>query len=69
MIAVDDDELFKLVELVRRNNSEVNKDYITEELKYACTEQLMDACKFCQNNPNNGGTGFCHCVLGSSVIY
>lgn len=55
---MDDDELF---ELVRRNYSEVNKDYITE--------QFTDACEFCQNNPNNGGTCFCHCVLGSSVIY
>ncbi len=32
-------------------------------------ERLNDACKFCQNNPNNGGIGICNCVLGSPVIY
>ena len=43
------------------NKHDVNKDYITEQVK--------DACKFCQNNPNNDGTGVCSCILGSPVIY
>ena len=28
-----------------------------------------DACKNCNNNPKNGGSGFCHCVLGQRMIY
>lgn len=51
----------EIYELVRKSYADVNKDYITEQVK--------DACKFCQNNPNNGGTGVCSCILGSSVIY
>ena len=26
-----------------------------------------DACKNCSNFPANGGSGVCHCILGSSV--
>ena len=27
------------------------------------------ACDNCPNNPVNGGTGICHCVLGLSGVY
>lgn len=50
------DEIF-----TSNGDADVNKDYITEQVK--------DACKFCQNNSNNGGTGVCSCILGSPVIY
>ena len=26
------------------------------------------ACEHCSNNPKNGGSGFCHCILGLSKI-
>ena len=26
------------------------------------------ACKNCLNHPSNGGSGSCHCILGSSTI-
>ena len=26
------------------------------------------ACKTCSNNPKNGGTGICHCILGTPPI-
>lgn len=25
-------------------------------------------CKYCSNNPRNGGSGVCHCILGSPEI-
>ena len=28
-----------------------------------------NACKNCSNNPNNGGSGICHCILGIPTIY
>ena len=28
-----------------------------------------DACQHCNNNPKNGGSGFCHCILGSNIVY
>ena len=27
------------------------------------------ACDGCSNNPKNGGSGICFCILGSPVIY
>jgi hypothetical protein len=27
-----------------------------------------DACKYCSNSPANGGSGICHCTLGSYKI-
>ena len=55
---MDDKELF---DLVLKNYQEVNKDYLTE--------QVAQACKYCPNNPQNGGSGVCHCTLGTPVIY
>lgn len=26
-------------------------------------------CSNCSNNPRNGGSGICHCILGTPVIY
>ena len=31
--------------------------------------QTQKVCEYCPNNPNNGGSGVCHCILGSPVIY
>lgn len=30
---------------------------------------IPDNCKHCSNHPSNGGSGICHCILGSSIIY
>ena len=27
------------------------------------------ACVNCSNNPKNGGSGICNCILGSPIIY
>ena len=27
------------------------------------------ACRTCSNHPSNGGSGICHCTLGSNIIY
>lgn len=45
----------ELFDLVR----EANKDYLIE--------QMSQACKYCSNNPQNGGSGVCHCTLGTTV--
>lgn len=28
-----------------------------------------DPCKACPNNPANGGSGICHCILGNRITY
>lgn len=32
-------------------------------------EMLQHPCQNCPNNPKNGGSGICHCVLGTKTIY
>jgi len=39
----------------------------TWELGYTVSN-VLDACKQCSNNPANGGSGICHCILGTSPI-
>ena len=29
----------------------------------------VSPCTYCSNNPNNGGSGICHCILGTPKIY
>lgn len=33
------------------------------------TSYSNNACENCSNNPKNGGTGICHCILGTSIVY
>ena len=54
----DEKELF---ELVRKAYADANCGYLTE--------QIQQACRYCANNPQNGGNGFCNCTLGQAVIY
>ena len=39
---------------------------------YVAMEQALmeipSACKNCSNHPSNGGSGICHCTLGTPVI-
>ena len=43
----------------------------TIRLPYGCN-QTYDytpaACRNCSNHPNNGGSGVCHCILGSMTV-
>lgn len=41
-----------------------------EEHTYKCPSLdlfIKDNCANCSNNPNNGGTGICHCILGNQI--
>ena len=33
-----------------------------------CNNEYPSPCKNCPNNPSNGGTGICHCILGCPTI-
>jgi hypothetical protein len=33
------------------------------------TTVVSDVCKKCSNHPTNGGSGVCHCTLGTQIIY
>ena len=32
------------------------------------TFPIPDACKSCSNHPSNGGSGVCHCTLGTPEV-
>ena len=32
-------------------------------------DEKPSPCKHCSNNPSNGGSGICHCILGLNTIY
>lgn len=51
----------EIMELVRKNYVEANYDYLIQ--------QVQSACQHCLNNPINGGSGICHCILGQPIIY
>lgn len=36
---------------------------------YIKTFNTSNPCRNCSNNPSNGGSGICHCILGSKVFY
>ena len=38
------------------------------EKQYYKTNFNSDACLYCSNNPNNGGSGICCCMLGIPLI-
>lgn len=50
----------ELIELIRKIYGEENREYITEHMR--------NACQFCPNNLQNGGSGVCYCTLGSHAI-
>ena len=31
-------------------------------------KDIPEACHHCSNHPSNGGSGICHCTLGSPTI-
>ena len=53
------DELSKLIETLLKN--------CTDEDPYIVREN--NPCVHCPNNPQNGGSGICHCILGQQTIY
>ena len=33
------------------------------------TVYVPPGCRYCSNHPSNGGSGICHCVMGSQTLY
>lgn len=43
-------------------------EYMLEEIDKTPT-YIPDNCKHCSNHSSNGGSGICHCILGSPIIW
>ena len=70
------DELkLKIIEL--ENKLYVNNEYLQEEYEdFETTYEYIKnnffnsySCNTCSSNPKNGGSGICHCTLGTLVTY
>ena len=56
--------------------NEWEKSILIQGLKHTeeCTDTVVltlrkQVCDNCSNNPKNGGSGICHCILGTTSIY
>ena len=45
-------------------------DYIINQNKFTVNtvSSIPDPCRSCPNHPSNGGSGICHCTLGTIQI-
>ena len=71
------EESAKMAEIIREAIAEKNPPvYIPqfsrpEDINYIPSytiSTIPEACKNCSNHPSNGGTGICHCTLGSPSV-
>jgi hypothetical protein len=44
------------------------KDWKPEVYTVSNKDNVPEACKNCSNNPSNGGSGLCHCILGLTPV-
>ena len=56
------DELLSLVGQIPEEEVERSRYIISEDV-------FPSPCDNCSNNPKNGGSGICHCILGQQTIY
>ena len=63
----------RIKEYSERLVKELKEIYPCVDFKFSPVEWQPDfnraSCQYCPNNPKNGGTGYCHCILGSNVTY
>jgi len=65
------EEILKLIEIFEESNKYFNYTY--NPIPYVETDtysnQTNSYCEYCSNHPKNGGSGICHCILGTPIIY
>ena len=52
-----------------KNTGCINPKYIHIVFHTNSNNTYRTPCENCPNNPKNGGSGICHCVLGNKIIY
>ena len=38
----------------------------SDSIQYNAGDGIPPACRYCSNHPSNGGSGICHCTLGTT---
>ena len=70
-------DIIKMLEsrYVNEDNIHLWRDHRNDTLDLLLTDlnniptYIPDNCKHCPNHPSNGGSGICHCILGSPIIW
>ena len=61
-------EVESIKNIVNEKDAIVRKyEYINDRINkgiYPMQEHEESPCDYCNNNPKNGGSGICHCILG-----
>jgi len=63
------DEIRKLAEEVEKLKQEIIRLHAISDIKNDSYSNIPVNCRNCSNHPSNGGSGVCHCILGSQVGY
>ena len=59
-------KLDKILEELKKLNEKINYPY---KIIHADVSFSNNYCKNCFNNPLNGGSGICNCILGNQIVY
>ena len=62
-------EIQRLNEEVEKLKEEINRLHSIAHMPFNGESNIPVNCKNCKNHPSNGGSGICHCILGSQVTY
>ena len=64
------EETAKMAEIIREAVVQPNTYQYkpTTSFRTAETYTIPEACRSCMNHPSNGGSGICHCTLGSPSV-
>lgn len=63
-IKLDDETIQKIAEEVSKKINISQPHWIDMNQ----TNYIPSACRYCSNHPINGGSGICHCTLGTPSI-
>lgn len=47
----------------------LKKPNLWQDTYFTTNTYIPEACRNCSNHPSNGGSGICHCILGTQVTY
>ena len=62
-------EIQRLNEEVEKLNGEIARLRSIANLTSDPTSKILVNCRNCRNHLSNGGSGICHCILGTQVGY
>lgn len=61
-----DEEFRRLIDDAYRKGL---REGLAQQLGQSSQTWMPEACKYCGNNPVNGGSGICHCTIGTPNLY